>query len=340
MMKYFSVFVLLIFMVTACSHAPPIPHPPRFEHIIQAKSFFADGYSDQDFAYMLELSQALAYTPQDLAVVLSQEDPTLLIGAVYQMNDRREALQILARNLPMIWTNPLALSLFISYALQESPVDLTVDIDELLEAFIHLAPENSFPYYLKAYARAKQELPEMCLAAVQQGNAQNTFNNYFQDLSQLSIATSEFLGYSPFAARHHALGQQHDIMIYHQLTKFLLAALPEEQTFNHCYLLGQRLKTESSTHIFDLVAIGIQRLALEHSSDTQAQTTLHELEQQKQAIHDMLTKFYAIADTETSTISEQRWIQYFDELYAFSEAQAMETLFDEYSSTIDENVMK
>jgi hypothetical protein len=328
LIKFGYAGLMLLFLMTACARAPiSIPHPPRFSDIIKGKSFLNDEFSEEDSEYKYALWQALDYSLADLDKIRGQDNLALWVGGAYQMHNDSSALRFLLPKLSEIQTDPAALALFISYQLQ-TDVPEAPPVEQLIDHLHVIDPENSLPYYFKAYWEMTRNNPEACLASIVQGNSQRVFHSYTKEFSRMSITASEFLGYSPFTARYVALGLQPDLLIYPKIYKYLFGTLPTIKTFTACAAFGKQLQQDSITLIFDLVAINIQRRALEKIVTSDTAPLLGQLQQAKKAIQERLDRFEAI--TEQNPISEKRFVQYFDELYAVSEAQAMETLFKEY----------
>ena len=301
-----------------------LSHPPTFAQIQAAKSLLGhDDYTDEDWAYTMQIEDALQYTADDLDLLCHDGDLDDLLGAAYT-SSYEEASRLLHQEWGRIQQDPRALSLYLTTTLLQDASMYPENLDTMLQHFVHLDQDNSVPSYLMAYYFAVRGDPSQSLEWLTQGNAQGTFTDYIRELWHASIQASEHLGYSPFAARHHALSQ-YDWFLYAKLTKFLLTFVDDvpgvgEQVTR----LGERLQAFRSTHMLELTGLSFQEKALEFLDieESMKHERRQRIQANRQAIHDLLDQFYAVG--EQQDISEHRWVQYFDEVYTTSERMAME----------------
>ncbi len=205
-----KLFFILIFFKSVATFGAELSHPPTFEQIRQA-------YKHDDLKQEMLVVQALEYTDDDIETIKKQNNINYIIGASYQTY-RHQGCELLTEYFSIIQNDPVGLSLLISFALQSDVKPSLSNIGKLTDILIRLEPANSFSYYLKAYYYSKIGKPGLCYNYLQQGNRKN-FNNFFKELSVISINTSLFLGYSKIAAQIHALGLQHDVLIYKNLAE-------------------------------------------------------------------------------------------------------------------------
>ena len=190
--------------IPACS-ASEVSHPPTFQQMKDA--------SDSDSHISTAVNEALKYTENDINKLISRNIHEYIIGAAYQY-DKPKTVTFLKDHFALFKYRPAGLSLFLSCALQEYEKLHNINFEELTEMLIKADPKNRYSYYLKAYYFSKMDNSEKCLSYVKEANRKKIFNNYFTELSNISIDTSLFLGYSKVVAQNYALGLQHDIVIF------------------------------------------------------------------------------------------------------------------------------
>jgi hypothetical protein len=309
-----------------------IPHPPTFAHIQYAKSLlYHDDYTDEDFSYTLQLEEALQYTPDEVQKLLQHGDIDYLLGVAHTA-PYGESPKFLHQHYGRIQHHKAALSLYLTMTLLQEPAPLPYNIEALLQHFRRIDEQNSFPYYLTAYYFAiRHDIPR-CYEWLVKGNALEHFTDYFHELCRASIKTSEFLGYSPFVARYRALSQ-HDWFLFGQLTNQIIASAAQHpKILEEGVTLGMRLQTFRSTHMLELAGLSLREKVVERMDlpESSKQETLQQIQVERQTIQDLMEQFYEVQ--ERSIIPEQRWVQYFEDMYTHSERMAMNALITEYEN--------
>lgn len=317
MNRLITSILISTFLYMPICHASEVSHPPTFQQMKDASS----GESCDDAA----VYEALKYTDIDVKHLTSQNDINYIIGAAYQY-DKSNAISFLNKYLPLIENNPIGLSLFISCALQEDDPAKNIDLEHLTEQLIKIDSGNGYVYYLKAYYYSKLNNADKCLYYMQKANSAGRINNYFTELSNISIKTSLFLGYSKFAAQSYALGLQHDIMIVSGLSQYLSQMKGATEFQIECMKMGVILRNNSKTLLSDLLSYAVQIRALKEMRGKEYEIKATE-KKRKESLRILET---ANAIDEKYNIPEKRQIQYFDDLYSKSETYAILKLLKEY----------
>lgn len=299
-----------------CS-ASELSHPPTFHQMKDA--------SKKNGPYDSAIYDALKYTENDVERLIKENNPIYIIGAAYQY-DKLKSISFLKKFFPLIKDNPAGLSLFISCALQKYEQSLNIDFDDLTKRLINIDSENSCGYYFRAYYFAKLNQADECLQYIRKGNSKKTFNNYFAELSNISIKTSLFLGYSEYVAQNYALGLQDDIMIYSGLSKYLTQKMQKPIFTIECLKMGMILRKNSKTLLNDLLSYAVQLRALKKMKGKE--NDIKTIEREKNESWKILEIAHTIEDT--YNIPENRQVEYFNDLYSKSETYAILKLAKEY----------
>jgi hypothetical protein len=306
----------MYFYLPIC-HASEVSHPPTFQQMKDA----SNGENCDESA----IYEALKYTDNDVNYLKKNNNFIYIIGAAYQF-DKPKAISFLKQFLPLIENNPIGLSFLISCALQEDDPAKSIDLEHLTEQLINIDPGNSNVYYLKAYFFSKLNNADKCLYYMRKASNISNFNNYYTELSNISIKTSLFLGYSKIAAQSYALGLQHDIMIYSELSKYLAQNKQAPEFQIECFKMGVTLRKNSKTLLNDLISYAVQLRALKQMKGRENEIKAVEKERKKSL--DILETIQVI--DEAYDIPEDRQVEYFNDLYSKSETYAIIKLMKEY----------
>jgi len=306
--------------------ASNISHPPTFEQMNKSRK---DGDS-----FNMELLEAFQYSSEDIELLKQKGNINYIIAAAYQL-DQPSAINLLMDYLSEIKKNYLGLSLLISCSLREETLNTNLPIELLSKRLIKQSPNNSYAYYLMAYYYAKINNFEKCITYTNQATNASFFNNHWAEYSENSISTSMFLGYSKLAAQMHAIGLQHDVIIYYRLAKYILKSSPDRKNAMLCKKMGTILKKHSTNVLWDYVSIGILKISLEQLKDTKnIKNELSTIEDLKAHLSILTESLKRIG--ETYDISEKRWELYYTDLYRQSEHYAIKKLMKEFPLTLKE----
>ena len=311
MSKFLIILAATAYLYIPACNASEVSHPPTFQQVKNA--------SDPD------VYEALKYTENDIKKLISQNIPDYIIGAAYQY-DKPKTVSFLKDHFALLENRPAGLSLFISCALQEYKKLQNINFEELTEMLIKADPENSYSYYLKAYYFSKIDNTDKCLSYVKKANRKRICNNYFTELSNISINTSLFLGYSKFVAQNYALGLQHDIMIFSGLSKYLTQKALRPEFKIECLKMGVILRKNSKTLLNDMLSYAVQLRALKDMKRKDSE--VRAVEEAKKDSMKALEIAHAIEDE--YDIPEKRQVEYFNDLYSRSETYAILKLEKEY----------
>jgi hypothetical protein len=313
-------FALLIisefFFLPNCS-ASEVTHPPTFQQIKSGSNEVGCGDS--------AIYEALKYTDNDVKILKKQNNYKYILGAAYQY-DKEKTIPFLNEYFTLIEKDPAGLSLLISCALQEYEHVQKINFEQLTEKLIYTDPENSYAYYLKAYYFSKIDNAGECLSYMRRANNKKIFNNYFTELSNISIKTSLFLGYSKYVAQYYALGLQHDIIIFSGLSKYLTQKGRKPEFKMECLKMGMILRKNSKTLLNDFISFAVQLRALKELKGKESE--IKSVEQEKDESSKILEIAHSIE--ETYDIPESRQVEYFNDLYSKSETYAIIKLSKEY----------
>lgn len=321
MSKFLKILAAIVYLYIPICGASEVTHPPTFQQMKDA--------SDAESHNSSAVYEALKYTENDVNLLISQNIPDYIIGAAYQY-DKPKTISFLKDHFALLKNRPAGLSLFISCALQEYENLQNINFEELTEMLIKADPENSCSYYLKAYYFSKLDNTGKCLSYVKKANRKTIFNNYFTDLSNISIDTSLFLGYSKFVAQNYALGLQHDIMIFSGLSKYLTHKALRPEFKIECLKMGVILRNNSKTLLNDLLSYAVQLRALKDMKGKESE--VRAVEKNKKDSMKVLEIAHAIEDE--YDISENRQVEYFNDLYSQSETYAILKLIKEFPVNI------
>ena len=277
------------------------------------------------------VSEVLRYTEDDIDHLKKQNNINYIIGAAYQLgaatkNYKQKFLTLLKQYIHLVEVTPIGLSLLLSRALREDDLARDLDLEYLTDKLISLDSKNGYPYYFKAYYFSTIKNADKCLLYMAKANSQEIFNNYYTELSNISIMTSLFLGYAKTVAQIHALGQQHDIGIFLGLSKYLNGKIKKPECLNESVKMGMALKKSSRTILNDLLsyAVLLQAYAKMKGKEEELRAVEHERDDAFKMLYTLDT-FY-----EKHDVSEKRIVEYYEDLYSTSETYAVRKLLQEY----------
>ena len=316
MNRFFTFCITIYFFVSICS-ASEVSHPPTFQQMKNASS--KEGCGDS------AIYEALKYTDNDIKLIKNQHDYRYIIGAAYQY-DKQKTVSFLKEYLPLIENNAVGLSLFISSALQNFEQIQNIDFESYTERLIKIDPENSYTFYIKAYYLSKVNDADKCLFYLREGNRRKIFNNFLIELSNISIKTSLFLGYSKFAAQNYALGLQHDIGVFSELSKYLTQKTLKPDFKIECLKMGMVLRKNSKNILNDLLSLAVKLRALKEMENKENE--IRAIEKERQESWELIETANAIE--ETYDIPEDRQVEYYNDVYSESETYAILKLLKEF----------
>ncbi|XCN72703.1 MAG: hypothetical protein Q3M24_20815 [Candidatus Electrothrix aestuarii] len=320
----FWIIVFAIINVPIVS-AEKVSHPPTYEQMKEAIK--------EDESFDTDLYEALQYTSEDIQRLKNTGNIQYIIAAASQLHGS-ERISLLVEHLKDVEKNILGLSLLITTLLHEDEIRKTPSIEGLIQKLKELSPNNGYPYYLRAYYYARKGDTDFCIKYTKQATQYPVFNNYEVELSENSIAGSIFLGYSKLAAQIHALVPQNDIFLYYKLAQYILKNSSDNKAdILLCLEMGKILQAASTTVISDYISIAILKKTFEALKTYQeTKGNLSSLNKLKERLT-ILTECSKKIST-NSDISETRWVEHYDELYAVSEQSAMKKLIADYPATI------
>ncbi len=324
--------------MVACSprREGAIPHPPSFEDIMKHSVDILDPDRKEPLEEAVKktmlLHEALRFTPQELDAIQRSSEPPHLVGAGLQ--------DATCRGLELLWWaakdepgNPVALAGLAYVCLGTSPWREFFEkktpefegVEAVIERLKKADPENSLPYYLEACLRAQEGDAASAAPAMATAAEKNVLETYRLHMCRRVIAAAESLGYSKFAARLHGLSAFAGVGLFNGLCKAMLER-PEasEEDARACLLLGERHEGQSKLMIDALVALSIQKQALEKLPENEAAGELERIEKRVaefREAHRMMTSL-----RKDKSITEERWVRYFDEMFSISEYEAIVAL--------------
>ncbi len=311
-----------------------ISHPPTFQ---QFKEASICEYCD--YGLILE---ALEYTENEVNILLKQNDIDFIIGAAIHCNGpnyskiiRQSPISLLTQNLSRVEDSPEGLSLLINLVLEDE-LNHKVKVDELIERLIYIDPQNSYPYYIKAYYFNKLENAEQCLVYIAKGNKKKNFNSYYKELHDISIKSSIYLGYSEYAAQEYFRSTliANDNMLLRELSNFLMEEVQGPEYLIECKKMLSKFKRNSISLISEICSFVRYKKVIRKLNDKDEE--LESLEKEIDRI-DMVLNMYNdyVADNfeALSDVSEKRMLGFYNDHFSNSYTYAWQKLMEEYPLT-------
>ena len=202
-------------------------------------------------------------------------------------------------------------------------------VQNIIERLKKTAPGNALPYYIEAVFLIEGGDTESASAALALASGKPEFDNYYDFLRKYISRTWEILNFSKYKARLSALGTipVGSVMMYRRLSRGIVnRAKVSQEEIDHILLFGKRLESRSRTYIEDLVASSIQEDALKKSTRN-VRSELKRIELKRKNTREFIDALDRMS--EDKSITEERWVEYFDQLYSSSENEAIKTLMEE-----------
>lgn len=335
MLQPFAVMALLACPLAAGQTAPG--HPPTFEDMRRMGRISLEDISDPvKVARFSAFIAALEFTPPELQKIRDSGDVPLLLGAgcsagVPNNAPGHELLKLAIAKAPK---DPLPLAALVcSIVPPSSSTDSkTSELWDALKQWQQLEPENSVPFYLEAPLYAKLGRYDAVARALARATPRANFNSYRAVLRRDVVRAAEFVGYSRFAARYLALASQcGDLQFAFGLTGYLKSEGVDEKGAGNCLTLGKRLEAESTRFIGELVALNIQKLAL---NKLPAEAVAGEIKRMDERCEYIKKAQARLAQLE-AIVPEERFVSYLDDVLATSEAKAYDKLASEHRNSLE-----
>lgn len=288
-----SLLLLAFLWVGGRQEKPLYAHPPTYED-------FARSTEDVDMA----LFTATQLTPEDLAFIQDSGKVDCLMGAA-AVDDSEDSEECLRRALLLHPPQP-EMSALVCYRAERmhwAPKDYLAAIQE----WEKIDPDNLAPLCLEAAYHIKagdNAAADQCLSRMPKCE----FYNFYSNRIRADIITAaESVGYSRMAACHLPLGWSPPFLPHSILHDYLKEHPNGAQyrEFIHTKLLSAN---------FRLISEGM--IAGYYSTEQSAP------ERQRRLLEYLRT-------FDTSDLSEERWVAYFEQVYSVGEMAAIQTLYDE-----------
>jgi len=335
MVQCVAVTALVACRLAAAQTAPS--HPPTFEDTRRmGRIALEDIHDPVKMATFSAFIAALEFTPAELQKIRDTGDVPLLLGGGCSAGAPKNAPgnELLKLAIAKAPEDPLPLAALV-YSIVPLPSSTDSKTSELwntLKQWQQLEPENSVPFYLEAPLYARMERYDAVAQALARAAPRAKFNTYCAVLRRGVVRAAESVGYSRFAARYLALASQcGELQFASGLTGYLKWEGVDEKGARDCLTLGRRLEAESTRFIGELVALNIQKLALQKLPDEAAAGEIKRIDERcgylKKAEH-RLTQLEAI-------VPEERFVSYLDDLLATSESKAYDKLEPVYRNSLE-----
>ncbi len=285
----FAVTILTVLFATGCQSV--IPHPPKYEHFVAVykakQSSKADVISSED----LKLYQTLEFTDNDLVMLRSNSDVTIMIGAGIARSGNPVADQMLIDASQKESKAGVAEVWLIRQELKnlDNPRDKELhdkQLHRLAERLYRDEPENALSHYLLASLQTPTVGDMDAIRLIKSGNSKQ-YNGYSKETFFAIVKAAESIGYSPYAAYHYALGSLVPVNIYSALRKRCSDLYQGDNgaaARTECFAMGHNIEVSTPTNLEKLLALAIERDALKGANDPNAEARNHELEQRRSRI--------------------------------------------------------
>jgi hypothetical protein len=285
----FAVTILAVLFATGCQSV--IPHPPTYEDFVaiyRAKqSSKADVISSED----LKLYQALEFTDNDLAMLRSNSDVTIMIGAGIARSGNPVADQLLIdasrketkAGVAEVWLIRRELKTLENLHDKELHEK---QLHRLAERLYRDESENALSYYLMASLQTPTVGDTDAIRLIKSGNSKQ-FNGYSKETFRAIVKAAESAGYSPYASYHYALGSLVPVNIYSALRKRCSDLYQGDNgatARTECFAMGHNIEVSAPTNLEKLLALAIERDALKGANDPNVAAINQELEQRRSEV--------------------------------------------------------
>jgi hypothetical protein len=205
------------------------------------------------------------------------------------------------------------------------------DFDYILTELSALDFTNSVPLYLRAAVVVYKEDLSLARNLIADATLKPLFVTHEAGIRRCIAHSAESIDYPLFTARAVALLYGEIPGVLNGLGKTLCNDLMSTaETIRHCLVMGRRLEETSQFIIANIAALGIQSVAIRRLPARGEVVDLARIQERSTALQ-------AAADYLDSAhlrqMDEERWVNYFDKVFASTEEQAVNELSAEHGKS-------